>query len=88
MQLSKELNIAGRPLTEMLVRVKDDGDASGIAEQATGNDPDEIVVTGKSKKKSKYIISLGKAYIEGCSSITYNLKEREVTMMCLPDKAD
>ncbi len=52
MLLKKTLDVGGLPLRHELVRVSDFGDATQ-SKDAEGSDVDEIVVTGKSKRKPR-----------------------------------
>jgi hypothetical protein len=72
-----------RPLSAVLVRVSDFGDASTIPDGAAV-DQDEIVVTGKAKKKARYLVTLGRDFLSGCSSLTYDKKAKLIRLSCLP----
>ncbi|MBA4307392.1 MAG: hypothetical protein C0429_11720 [Sphingopyxis sp.] len=82
--LGVPLDVGGRTLNEILVRVADFGDASAIPENLAA-DEDEIVVTAKSKKKPDYSMALGRAFLSQCSSLTYDFKAKLVRFSCAPN---
>ncbi len=90
LKLSNSIIVAGLPINQMLVRVSDDGDASNIISKEEHNidedeasiDGDAIIVTGKSKKKRNYTMILGRDFIKGCSSITYDMDALMLNMSC------
>lgn len=90
MKLSKPVPIAGRPLSQMLVRISDGGNAQNIISEEEQNidedeaviEGNEIIVTGKSDKKREYRMTLGSDFIKGCSSITYDMGALELIMSC------
>ncbi|MBN8500336.1 MAG: hypothetical protein J0M19_04190, partial [Sphingomonadales bacterium] len=83
MHLSTPLLIGGRPLSELGVRMADFGDASGIPEAGAKSDPDEIVVTAEKKGKRDYSLLLGRDFLTGCSSITYDFPAKLIRLSCL-----
>lgn len=83
-KLGLPVDVGGRDLNEILVRVSDFGDASDIPETQRG-DEDEIVVTAKSKKKPNYSMALGRVFLNRCSSLTYDFKAKLVRMSCVPN---
>lgn len=84
MRLSTPLLIGGRPLTELGVRMADFGDASSIPEAGAKADPDEIVVTAEKKGKRDYSLLLGRDFLSGCSSITYDFPAELIRLSCVP----
>ena len=80
-KLGLPLDVGGRALNEILVRVADFGDASAIPENQAA-DEDEIVVTAKSKKKPNYSMALGRTFLSQCSSLTYDFKAKLVHFSC------
>jgi len=70
-----------RDAGDIAVRIKPDA-ATSIPDANAVADPDEIVVTAKSKKKPRYSISLGTEYLKNCSSITYDLRAKTVALSC------
>ncbi len=85
--LSKPFTVAGRGVAAIAVRVSDFGDASNIADAATPNarvDPDEIIVTAsKKKKKQKQELVLGRQFLAGCSSLTYDFQAKQIRLSCI-----
>lgn len=71
-----------RPVSNALVRVSDFGDASTIPDGTA--DQDEIIVTGKAKAKPRYGIILGRDFLKGCSSLTYDMKAKLIRLSCQP----
>ena len=86
MQLTTPLLIGGRALREMGVRLADFGDASGIPEAGAKQDEDEIVVTAKKKGKHDYSLLVGRDFLNGCSSLTYDFPAKLIRLSCAPDK--
>jgi hypothetical protein len=87
MTLAQPVPFGAFLLSEMDVRVHDFGDATGIAEAAVnaeGGDSDEIVVTGKSDKDINLRVTLGRDFLKGCSSITYDLQHNKILLSCAP----
>jgi hypothetical protein len=85
--LSKPLSVGGRLISSIAVRVSDFGDASSIADTAAPArkpDDDEIIVTAeKKKKKQVHELVLGKSFLTGCSSLTYDFKQKQIRLSCL-----
>lgn len=81
LRFGRPLLLFDRPLTTALVRVSDFGDASTIADE-TAMDQDEIVVTGKARKKARYSLTLGRDFLNGCSSLTYDMKAKLIRLSC------
>lgn len=81
LKLGKAIDIGGLPLDQMLVRVSDFGDASQIAD-SIDVDQDEIVVTAASKKKPRYLMTLGRDFLVRCSALTFDAKAKQVQMSC------
>lgn len=85
--LGLPLSIGDLAMTNVSVRVSDYGDASGIAEQSAATNPavgddQEIVVTGKNIKDIDLRVTVGRGVLNNCSSLTYDLDEREIRMSC------
>lgn len=81
LKITQAISIGGLPLDQMLVRVSDFGDASQIADSAD-IDQDEIVVTAVSKKKPRYMMTLGRDFLSRCSALTFDAKAKQVQMRC------
>lgn len=87
MALESPLAIGDLAMTNVSVRVSDYGDASGISGQSAATNPaatddQEIVVTGKNKKDIELRVTFGRAVLNQCSSLTYDLDNREIRMSC------
>jgi hypothetical protein len=86
MVLSQPLTVGGRRVDNIAVRVSDFGDASTIKDaNATAKkvDEDEIIVTAQNKKKKTHELVLGKSFLNGCSSLTYDFKKKQIVLSCL-----
>ena len=83
MTLARPVPLGPRLLTTADVRYSDYGDASGIAaaDQA-GADSDEIVVVGDKKRDVDLRIVAGRRFLEGCSSLTYDMQKRVLGLRC------
>ncbi len=79
--LAKPMDIGGLPLTTLLVRVSDFGDATTI-KNIEDADNEEIVVTATSKKKPRHTLSLGRDFLSRCSSLTFDYTVNQVKMSC------
>lgn len=87
MTLGQPLALGPFLLSQLDVRVSDYGDATGIpeADAATaGSDSEEIVVTGKSDKDFDLRLTVGRDFLKGCSSITYDLEHSKILLSCAP----
>jgi hypothetical protein len=87
MALGSPLAIGDLAMNNVSVRVSDYGDASGIAEQSAAADPaavddQEIVVNGKNDKDIDLRLTVGRTVLNRCSSLTYDLGQREIRMSC------
>lgn len=86
MTLAQPIPIAQSLLMTVDVRYSDYGDASGIAEQAPeGADSDEIVVVARKDRKVDLRIVAGRRFLQGCSSLLYDLQQRNLTLSCKAD---
>lgn len=87
LRLDRPLMLGEFEIRNLAVRVSDMGNAQGIAEDsAAEQDPNEIVVTGDSKRKvPNQRLYIGMDTIGHCASITYNFEAGTVTLMC-PDQ--
>lgn len=86
MTLARPITIGQMALATVDVRYSDYGDASGIAEAASaGGDSDEIVVVGDKQKKVDLRIVAGRQFLNRCSSLTYDLKARNMRLTCARD---
>ena len=84
MKLATPLLLGGRPISQISVRVSDFGDALSIPdENAEGVDRDEIIVTAKSKRKPRYELLLGRSFLAGCSSLTYDFPAKLIRLRCV-----
>ena len=83
MTLAQPLPLGVRQLATADVRYSDYGDASGIADaDAAGADSDEIVVVGKKEKKVDLRIVAGRRFLQGCSTLTYDMQKRSLNLRC------
>lgn len=87
LKLDRPLMLGELEIRELAVRVWDIGNAQGIAEgPAPEQDPNEIVVSGDSKRKvPNQRLYIGMETIGHCASITYDFEAGTVTLMC-PDQ--
>lgn len=82
MMLNRPLDLSGFKIRDFLVRIGDNrGDYSLPTEDG---DPDEIVVTGKTKGKQPARLSLmvGQDTLSRCSSLSYGKGARVLTLQC------
>ena len=45
-------------------------------------DQDEIVVTAASKKKPRYLMTIGRDFLARCSALTFDANAKQVQMSC------
>lgn len=84
--LTRPLMLGDLEVRNIAVRVSDMGSSQGIAEgPAPEQDPNEIVVTGDSKRKiPSQRLYIGMDTIGHCASISYDFEAGTVTLMCPP----
>ena len=83
MTLAQPLAVGEAQLATVDVRYSDYGDASGIvAQDSPEADQEEIVVVGKKDKKVDLRIVAGRRFLQGCSSLLYDLEQRNLTLSC------
>ena len=89
LRLDRPLMLGELEIRNLAVRVSDMGNSQGIAESdAPDPDPNEIVVSGDSKRKlPSQRLYIGMDTIGHCSSITYDFEAGTVTLMC-PDQPE
>lgn len=87
LKLDRPLMLRELEIRNLAVRVADMGNAQGIAEgPAAEQDPNEIIVTGDSKRKvPNQRLYIGMDTIGHCASITYDFEASTVTLLC-PDQ--
>ncbi len=81
--LNKPLVIAGRVVDPLMARISDYGDATTIPDSDAPRDEDEILVQAKKGKKQRHQITLGRSFLKGCSSITYDFKQEKIILRCI-----
>lgn len=80
-RLSRPLVVGPLTLESMQVRIGDNGSVAGIADADA--DPDEIVVTAKSKKDRRDVIIIGRDQLGSCSSIVFDKKAKTIRLSCV-----
>ncbi len=90
MTLKQPLAVGELILSKVNVRNGDFGNADGIVDaaepgpaEAAAGDRDEIVVIGKKKKDIKPRLIIGRAALQNCSALTYDLDKDEIRLSCL-----
>lgn len=86
MLVARPLVVGPLSLTRIGVRTAEGGGAAAIPEASdpsAGADPDEVVVTARSKHKPRPgIITLGADVLARCSSITFDKPAKQVRLTC------
>jgi hypothetical protein len=87
MTLARPMAVAGLSLTTLGVRIGDAGNAGAIREAGAAveaGDPDEVVVTGKGKKRDvrRDVVSLGADALARCSSIVFDKPAKRIRLSC------
>ena len=83
--LRRPLTLGPLAISTLGVRTQDDGNATGLREaDAPPPDPDEIVVTGKGRKRDLRhdVLSLGADYLSRCSSIVFDTPANRIRLSC------
>lgn len=86
MTFGKPVMLGDLPLREIVVRSQDTGSVGSIpdADLERDRDPNEIVVTGKRRKKARHFVYVGLASLAGCSSLTFDKPAKLIRLSCLP----
>ncbi len=86
MVLSRPLVVGPLSLTRIGVRVADSGDVAAIpstGDAANAADPEEVVVTARSKHKPRPgMLTLGADVLARCSSIVFDKSAKQVRLTC------
>lgn len=82
MTLARPLTIGPLQFATLGVRIADQGSAAGIPDAADPIDPDEIVVTAKSRKPGRDRLSIGADLLARCSSIVFDKPARQIRLTC------
>lgn len=84
MQFGKAIMLDRLPLSNVFVRTADWGNAAAIPEGGKSEDPSEIIVTGKGKKKARQFhrIYVGTDALATCSSLTFDRALLEIRLSC------
>lgn len=85
MQLARPLILGGIALSRVGIRVTDDTITGHIPEEGATTpapDPDEIVVTAKSRHPKKGLIVLGTDALAGCSTLVFDKPAKQVRLSC------
>lgn len=83
MALAQPLVVGPLNVTGLMVRTGDFGSSASIPEgEAEEADPDEILVTGKKKRKGEQRLLIGRDYLDRCSSILFDRKAKLLTLSC------
>lgn len=79
--LEHPIMLPSGPIFKLRARVSDYSNAAGIAD--SNLDPNEIVVTAnRSKANPLYRLSVDRASLANCSSVTFDNKRRSITFSC------
>lgn len=74
--------VAGRPITDLLVRTRDHRGMLNLPADAP-TDSDEVVVTAQIQRQPpRFLISLGLDWLSNCSSLTWDNNARRMTLRC------
>ena len=82
MTLARPLTVGPLQFATLGVRTADHGSTAGIAEASDSIDPDEIVVTAKSKKPGRDRLSIGADLLARCSSIVLDKPAKQIRLTC------
>lgn len=82
LMLAQPFAIDGLGVGDIAVRIRPEAKSS-IPDATAVPDPDEIVVTANKKKKPRYQITLGTDYLKTCSSVTFDMRAKTVSLSCL-----
>lgn len=80
--LDAPVAFAGRPFIRFLVRTTDHR-GQAILPSDQSDDLDEILVTAEiGREPPRYVVSLGRNWLSGCSSLTWDNVAREMSLSC------
>ena len=82
MTLARSLAIGPLQFATLGVRTGDYGSTAGLADAAAPIDPDEVVVTAKSKKPGRDRLSIGADLLARCSSIVFDKPAKQIRLTC------
>lgn len=82
MTLARPLVVGPLQFATLGVRIADHGSVAGIPDAADPIDPDEIVVTAKSRKPGRDRLSIGADLLVRCSSIVFDKPARQIRLTC------
>ncbi len=82
MTLARPLTVGPLQFATLGVRTADHGSTAGIADAADPIDPDEIVVTARSKKPGRDRLLIGADLLARCSRIVFDKPAREIRLTC------
>lgn len=82
MTLAKPLTVGPLQFATLGVRTADQGSTAGIADASDPIDPDEIVVTAKSKKPGRDRLTIGADLLARCSSIVFDKPAKQIRLTC------
>lgn len=86
MKLARPFELGGLRLGTLGVRVSDEDVTGRIAEEGATQpapDPDEVVVTAKSKKKPRIgVVTIGADALAACASLVFDKPARELRLSC------
>lgn len=82
LRLGEPLSLAGLPVATLEARLRDYGNTTGIPDE--NGDPEEIVVTAKSKSARNNIqtLHLGRDALSRCSKITFDKSQKQILLSC------
>ena len=80
MEFDTPVQIGELQLRDVVVRTTDTGSTASIPDDQ--QDPSEIVVVAKGKKKPVHGIYVGTASLTACSSLTFDKPRREIRLSC------
>lgn len=81
--LGQSFSIEGLTLSSLLVRTGDNRGNLALPPEPDA-DPEEVVVTGASRQRARFNVTLGRDRLGQCSSLVWDNGTRRLTLNCLP----
>lgn len=82
LRLARPLPVGGRfLLADLRVRTGDNRGNLALPSEPDA-DPDEVVVTGRSRQRAAFVVHVGLDRLEACSSLVWDNRTRQLTLNC------
>ena len=80
LRFGRPLQFGNIRLDEVLVRISDNGSVAGVKDDDA--DPEEVVVSAKSKSERRDVVIIGQDVLGSCASFTFDKPARQIRLAC------